>query len=131
MRPATLPMLAIAGAALSLSACTRPAETTAAAPAPVQQSGSMQTAPAQGGVTFRTGSGPGEVTPPPVTAYTGSQRGSNAPASVGVTFPTANAPPVGAYTGSQRGYSNSPLGFQRNPGGSSTPVEQQPVTPTQ
>jgi hypothetical protein len=129
MRPAIL-TLAIASSALGLSACTQPTATTAA---PAAQTGSMQTAPTEGGVTFRTGNAPGEVAPPPVTAYTGSQRGSNAPASVGVTYPTnsVNAPGVGAYTGSQRGYSNSPLGFQRNPSGASTPVEQQPVTPTQ
>lgn len=137
MRLSTLmPLAATASAltlsALALSACA-PETPPAAAAAPAAQTGSQQTAPAQGGVTFRAGQGPGEVNPPPVGAYTGSQRGSNAPSSVGVTFPAnpQNAPPVGAYTGSQRGYSNSPLGFRRNPSGTSTPVEQPPVTPTQ
>lgn len=130
MRHAALMTLTLAGSALGLSACTQPAATTAAPPA---QTGSVQPARPEGGVTFQTGSGPGQVQAPPVTAYTGSQRGSNAPSSVGVTFPAnqQNAPGVGAYTGSQRGYSNSPLGFQRNPSGASTPVEQQPVTPEQ
>ncbi len=121
MRITTWTMLAAASSALSLSACTQP---RAENPTLSSQTGGQQTAPDQGGVTFNTN----QVGAPPVTAYTGSQRGSNSP--LGVTYQDpSKAPGVGAYTGSQRG-SNSPLGFQRNPSGSSTPVEQ-PVTPTQ
>lgn len=125
MRLSTFTMLAVASSALGLSACTQPATTSAA---PREQTGSVQPAQPQGGVTFQAGQGPGQVAPPPVGAYTGSERGSNSP--LGVTFrDPANPPPVGAYTGSQRGYSNSPLGFQRNPSEmpGSQPIEQSPV----
>ena len=131
MRQAILTTLAVAASALALSACAP--QTPPPAAAAVQPIGGMQTAPSRGGVTFQTGYGPGQVPPPPVTAYTGAQRGSNSP--LGVTFPAnpENAPPVTAYTGSQRGYSNSPLGFRRTYTGApgDMPVEQPQVTPTQ
>ena len=62
--------------ALGVSACTQPTpSTTASTPTPAQ-TGSQQMPPPRGGVTFTEGSGPGQVQAPPVTAYTGSQRGS-------------------------------------------------------
>ena len=105
MRLLTPMMLATASIALGLAGCAEPSGTPTT---PVGQTGGIQTAPSNGGVTFNT---PTNV---PVGAYTGSQRGSNSP--LGVTYQDpSQAPGVNAYTGSQRGYSNSPLGFQRNP----------------
>jgi len=119
-----LDMLTIAavGAALGLAACTEPPPpATAAAPAPAQQTGSQQQVQPQGGAVFQ-GTGPG------VTAYTGSQRGSNS--TLGTTFQVPpNPPPVTAYTGSQRG-SNSPLGFQRTPTGSVPVIQPSPSSPS-
>ena len=122
MRPVKVAMLAVASAGLSLSGCTEPPAATAAAPAPVQQTGSMAEQPGQGGVVFQ-GTGPG------VTAYTGAQRGTNA--TLGTTFTVPpNPPPVTAYTGSMRG-SNSPLGFQRTPTGSVPVIQPSPSSQSQ
>lgn len=104
MRLTTLAVLAT-GAALGLAGC---AEQPGTPTTPAGQTGAMQEAPSNGGVTFNT---PTNV---PVGAYTGAQRGSNSP--LGMTYQDpSHQPPVGAYTGAQRGYSNSPLSFQRNP----------------
>ncbi len=125
MRLATLMMLAAASSALGLAACTQPAETTAAPVTPAATSG-MQTAPAEGGITVQ----PGQVTPPPVGAYTGSQRGTNSP--LGATYQVPGNLPS-APTPVPSVAPNSPLGFQRTPGGTpgSTPIIQPSPTQSQ
>ncbi len=121
MRPVILTISAV-GVALGISACTQPPPpSTAAAPNTIRQSGGQQTEQPQGGAVFQ-GTGPG------VTAYTGSQRGSNATLGTTIQVPP-NPPPVTAYTGSQRG-SNSPLGFQRTPTGSVPVVQPSPSSPS-
>ena len=84
----------LAGAVLSLAACSTPGADPLT---PAGMTGSEQTAPRVGGVTFQN---PTNVSP---------SRGEG-----GVTFQTPTNVPTGAYTGSERG-SNSPLRLRRNP----------------